>query len=497
MAPRQLDFRFEDNRSYVYRPGIDGGLHRWDVDDASAPCQKVKRWGGADWSTAEVWTNLANLLRDRLSALRERKTNAGDKIVVVRTGGYSHDTDDDFLTITPLAQKGFSIETGNLIGTVIRREPDGTVAGEVSIGSRFGDGFLRYIISDADGFVRLKNFGGADQSAGYEWLLDYLWNATLRSAFRLGLPKCYCTKSERLVGVRGGVDPVDFYGYELRGNVRCSFREMSYDNPAAELFVAAWRTLRCRNASRSFCPLTTQIYQAFLQAVCGGSRKRSELLGVKPFSNAFYAEYNKLIALSKIVLRRGSSDFSSDNQTDALLFDVAMLFEYYIRKLLKRNGFRLILKEHELYRVPTCALTGSAYRKLIPDLVFEVGDGVGVFDVKYKYFKGDEGVAREDVFQLHTYIGQYGNDKEVRTCGFIYPISESRWRNFRGKDLEQVVLSAPLCQQGREIPFHVAFLVVPDCGSQAEDCTDVEFAKKIEPWVGRLVNQLTESVHID
>lgn len=499
---RQLDFTLSDNREYICPPDQGGGLYRRDRNTGSpvGDGQKLKQWGGPDWSAVDVWTEMAARLHERLKKAKRRGTQVDDRVVLIRKDSYSHDTDDDFLTVTPLARQGFLLATGNLIGSVVRREQDGNIAGRVNVGSRFGDVFLRHIISDADGFVRIKDLGGERHDTGYEWLLDYLWNIKFRAAFRLGLPKCYCSKSERLVGVRGEIDPVDFYGYEIRGNGRCVYRELSYDNPATELFAIAWRTLKRQNASRSFCSLTTQIYQTILQAVNGGSRKRSELLSAKPFGNALYAKYNELIELSKVVLERGSSDFAADSQMDALLFDVSMLFEYYIRKLLRRNGFRLVNKEHDFYRVPTCALKGSPLRKLIPDLVFETDNGVAIFDVKYKYFKEDEGVDREDVFQLHTYIGQYGNDKLIKACGFIYPILESRWHDMRQNNDGKVILSAPLRQQGQEIPFHVAFLVIPDSENQSAKLNDVEFAKRIDPWVRRFVSQLgacTSSVSND
>ena len=100
-------------------------------------------------------------------------------------------------------------------------------------------------------------------------------------------------------------------------------------------------------------------------------------------------------------------------------------------------------------------------RKLEPDLVFESDGGLYVFDVKYKAFDLQFGVRREDLFQLHTYIGQYGNVAPIKGCGFIYPISEERWASL---NLEQTqgLISDIIHQQGQDIPFHVLFLKIPD-----------------------------------
>lgn len=108
-------------------------------------------------------------------------------------------------------------------------------------------------------------------------------------------------------------------------------------------------------------------------------------------------------------------------------FDVSMLFEYFIRKLLKRDGLRLLSKFEQRYEIPTGAI-GSYRRKLEPDLVLENNGDLYVFDVKYKSFDSRYGVKREDLFQLHTYIGQYDNTAAIKGCGFICPISEAKWQ---------------------------------------------------------------------
>ena len=42
-----------------------------------------------------------------------------------------------------------------------------------------------------------------------------------------------------------------------------------------------------------------------------------------------------------------------------------------------------------------------------------------VFDVKYKTFDPQFGVKREDIFQLHTYIGQYGNGGLIKDAALF------------------------------------------------------------------------------
>ena len=170
-----------------------------------------------------------------------------------------------------------------------------------------------------------------------------------------------------------------------------------------------------------------------------------------------------LIDLSKQVITQHESDFNFQRESNAFLFDISMLFEYFIRKLIRRYGLHPLSKFEQKYKIPTGAFSGYT-RKLIPDLVFESDGGLYVFDVKYKTFDTRFGVKREDLFQLHTYIGQYANSAAIKGCGFIFPISECKWHS-SGLEQTSELKSAVIHQQGIEIPFHVIFLKIPDNAS--------------------------------
>ena len=122
---------------------------------------------------------------------------------------------------------------------------------------------------------------------------------------------------------------------------------------------------------------------------------------------------------------------------------------------------RLLSKKEQPYEIPSAGKYRNGKRRLEPDIVFERNGGLYVFDVKYKFFNYKFGVNREDLFQLHTYIGQYGNGGSIKGCGFFYPISEDGWANLN-LDNTQGLISDVIRQQGQDIPFHVLFLKIPD-----------------------------------
>jgi 5-methylcytosine-specific restriction enzyme subunit McrC len=413
--------------------------------------------------------------------------NVESHAVVRRGDDYEHNTDDRFVQLNGYDTNQFTITTGNLIGCV--KEGDYTLR----ISSRFGNEFLKFIIADADGFVEVPDQGG-NQHGGYDWLLIYFWTIKLKKAYRLGLPKSYEARTEQLTLVRGRLDPFDFMLNADRARYRCAYREHSYDNDITRLIT---RTLQ-HLAGHEFLRDTHGLSQTFQIATHGRRHELRDLLASKPVRNPYYADYDEVITLSKRILRNELSDFGDRSQTSAFFFDVSMLFEYFVRKLLQRGGAEFRDKNSQNWYIPT----GVRIRSLIPDLVFELEGKTFVFDVKYKSFDFREGVRREDLFQLHTYLGQLTNHSPVAGCGFIYPVSESRWQTMNLAAVDGI-LTDTIEHAGQKIPFHVAFIRVPEDAEvidegQASTFRDTfrlsianfsrAFFRRVEGWAGQSHN---------
>lgn len=408
--------------------------------------------GGVDLeikSNNKIWNFLTSVSRDFENAMKDKKAKK-EALILFNDKDYEHNTDDGFISVTGTDAENFTLDTGNLIGFVKRGDYS------LKISSRFGDNFLRHIIADADGFLELENKGGESHGAGYEWLLAYLWSVKFKRAYRLGLPKTYITKNDRISRIRGTIDAIDYYQNSTSGKYLCSYREHSYASPATSLFIKAYETVKHYNLH----PRTRGIYNAFLTANQGVKRSHQKMLNTPYFANPFYNDYNTLIDLSKKVISHLGSDFDSQHDSSAFFFDISMLFEYFIRKLIKRSGIRLLDKLCAIPTIPTLGHQKEGH-KLIPDLVFEQEKNLYVFDVKYKFFNQKEGVKREDLFQLHTYIGQYGNKSLIKGCGFIYPIPTALWEEFE-MDKKGGLISGEISQQGKKIPFYALFLKIPD-----------------------------------
>lgn len=93
-------------------------------------------------------------------------------------------------------------------------------------------------------FLSVENAGGEKHGVGYEWLLAYLWNINFKRAYRLGIPKAYITRNERISRVRGSIDALDYFRNKMSWKYLCSCREHSYNNPATSLFIKAYEAVK-------------------------------------------------------------------------------------------------------------------------------------------------------------------------------------------------------------------------------------------------------------
>ncbi|MDZ7848128.1 MAG: hypothetical protein U5L96_16005 [Owenweeksia sp.] len=183
-------------------------------------------------------------------------------------------------------------------------------------------------------------------------------------------------------------------------------REHSYNNDVSQLIAQTFKTVNgnTRNNYSSLISDMHPIKNAFVQVTGGQKLPLKKVNQVKYFDNPYYIDYNEVIHLSKLILRNKLSDFGESSTSSAFLFDVSMLFEYDIKKLPMRNGFRVGRRDQNQLRIPTGGIKKPKH-KLEPDIVIQETGGTHVFDVKYKSYNFREGVKREDLFQLHTYLG--------------------------------------------------------------------------------------------
>lgn len=365
---------------------------------------------------------------------------------------YEHNTDDGLLKVLGWNENNYKIETGNLVGYV------STPQFKLNISSRFGDAFLKYLLYYSEGFLEIPDTGTNEASGLYQWVMVFLWKTALKRAYRFGIPKQYVPQHEKLFTIKGNVDVLNYaINKNKDGKTLCNFYHYDYNNPVTQLISNTFSNIDNKELIND----CIQLKNTFDNCAGGQRIPLATCLNTKHISNPYYSEYNKVIDLSKNILRRRFGDITdSSSISSAFLFDMSMLFEHYIRKVLKKEGFNLFPKNEDSMTISR-GLGQNDDRHLYPDIVIDRCNNkkgeheIEVYDVKYKHFNLRYGVKREDLFQLHTYVLYLSNRYKVTRCGIIYPqLGDST------KDTYNIIQhSAPEYNDG--VPFRVLFINIP------------------------------------
>ena len=155
----------------------------------------------------------------------------------------------------------------------------------------------------------------------------------------------------------------------------------------------------------------------------------------KKVLNPYFKQYNQVFDLSLKILKEEFANVGeSKSDFSAFLFDISLLFEHHIRKILKQT-YTLFPKNKKEFSIPNGIYENNIY----PDVIIDYGNNeIGVYDVKYKNYDFINGVKREDRFQIITYVATHLSKYKVIDCGIIYPLRESDFE--KSKSLKQQTL---------------------------------------------------------
>lgn len=415
--------------------------------------EKKRSWR-SDNEVNNLLSNVSAQLKLKLTDKKFIKQN----LYLINDGDYEHNTQDGFIDYVPgLGNQLHNslINTGNLVGYVNKKHEDTNYT--IIVSSRFGDDFLKHLIASSDGFLEVPNSGDAGKNGMAEWLLVFLWKVKLKHAYRLGLPKEYVSKREKIVSFRGNLDMNDaVVNPDFIPPYSCTYREHSYDNSITRLITNTFRLVRNKVLFQD----CHKLRQDFDTSTEGKRLSNNELINFKPLKNPYYSDYNKVAELSQRIIKKEMADFSSDRDDfSAFFFDMSMLFEYFIRKMFVRKGYVLVEKNKDKYFIPSGGVYNNGNRNLYPDIIIKNDDSsLMIYDVKYKRYDFTYGVSREDLFQMNTYVGQLLNKNIVKKCGFIFPIEENY------SELYQANLQQELNIAGVTIAFEILFFIVPKEG---------------------------------
>ena len=214
--------------------------------------------------------------------------------------------------------------------------------------------------------------------------------------------------------------------------------------------------------------------------VCHQPKISLEDLDQVNLSNPYYRDYREVLQLSKKIIKQEAISIrSSDADFSGFLFDISLLFEHHIRKLIKEEITEIKMWDKTELKMNS----GGRTRKLIPDIIIEKDNDLFVYDVKYKKFKTR--VKREDMFQIVTYAAKLAsrNDYNLKGCGFIYPHGYENEGGQKNIINEKLNLFA-------ELDFNILFYEIPQCKNDNQT-----FKKIMTENNQKFINNLLETLN--
>lgn len=480
--PKSLDLVDNSVFGFNWVPEEDPNKGTWkykneykDKDKDPTPFENPK----VEKNKAELRKRLTEIFQEINSKLLSKEFRE-KHLHLFNDGSYEHNTEDPFAKLVYCSETSFDVNTYNLVGFLKSDRTD------VNVSSRFGNKFLLKLISYSDGFLEMPDYGSIGNKGMVEWIMPVLWRSALQKAFRLGLPKQYVTRSEKLAKIRGNIDVNDYIKNRARdAKYLCHYREHDYNNPVNRLISLTFSKIKQKNLISN----SLRIRDTFSQATYGNMPGLIKALSAKHLSNPYYHDYNRVIDLSKSILRKELGDINTiQSETSAFFFDISMLFEYFVRKVLEQNQIQLfppkIKNEFQISR----GLFNQELRELQPDIIVKVKNSnkIDVFDVKYKRFDFKKGVKREDLFQMHTYVGNMLNKYKIRRCGFIYPLCENEWEKHKDEHENGIIKNKIKINKSKEKDFWIVFFKVPQ-----DENKDLEYEESFS----ENLRSLAESFH--
>jgi len=249
-------------------------------------------------------------------------------------------------------------------------------------------------------------------------LVAATWRASLLDAYRHGPPGLRANTTHRGPTVRGRLDVAGTM--QLRANrqpqVASIERAKRVDNPVSRLIIAADRILNSRLVHRP--GWRGDRLQELLTPLRGTVGNRPAIPTARELDKARYTPitepFRRVADLSwRITNNRGLRSSATGEEAAGVLIDVAELWELFLLHCARRafgpaavtHGTQLRKGQPLLRSVPKPTAT---WGRLYPDiLIGPATEPVLILDAKYRFLTGGTPVAREDLYQLITYLTAY------------------------------------------------------------------------------------------
>ncbi len=324
------------------------------------------------------------------------------------------------------------LKTSNLMGFV------GIGDTQLKISSRFSkdderDFFLHYMLEKVFS-INLFDYKYTSESGGLD-LLMFSFPPLLKKALSKGIFRQYQTFRRNDANVKGVIDVSRHIKQNalFSGKIAYKSRERSFDNAVTELIrhtIEAIKTKPFGNQILNSSSEVKKCVQEILEATPNydiHEREKVIAQNLKPITHPYFTAYKPLQKLCLAILRHKKIGFgNAKNKAYGILFDGAWLWEEYLWTILKSKDFL-----HPQNKKHTGGIKmfendidensfDKNHRRIYPDFY---KPNEYILDAKYK--KLQNGIAREDLYQIVTYM----HTMKINNGGFVYPIPQTDFEN--------------------------------------------------------------------
>lgn len=268
------------------------------------------------------------------------------------------------------------------------------------------------------------NAGLTSRSVGWLDLLILLFCRALADQVRRGLAKRYRHEQDDLLSVKGQILIEEQIRRNLihRERISCEYDEFDEDHGLNQLLKLAVRMM-LRVASNTATEQAARELLPAFENVSDVSHSQQFIAGIK--LDRMSERFGFCLSLAKLFLQGMTTDLYSGNQQSfALMFDMADLFERYIGRQMQRAlrpaGYNILL-QHSQHYLARDSHSKTRLFQLRPDIVVNTNNATScIVDTKWKRLKPAErklGVAQADLYQMLAYSERY----QCKSILLLYP----------------------------------------------------------------------------
>lgn len=354
-----------------------------------------------------------------------KRTTPPELLPVITYAVTRHTTNHSYDVI---ADAHFNVS--HYIGSYSTQVDDAAVT--IEIVPRWGASILGYLLQYTTGIYMPPDAASGISVAGEsaQWLLVLLWKAMFNQALR----RCHIPKEYRTIHTNGRF----FKG-------RLDVQRQIHKNIADQSkFCCVHAPLTMNTTINQTIRYIVQLLSrnkgfAVLMSDFASYDERLASFGVEPCEvtpaeidriryTRMSSGYQQLMQTSKAIIRQfGAGSSESLRDETSFLIDIAEMWENYLQAILTKYlpaDYRVFSPNEsgvEYY------LIAGKKRQIRPDLLIERnGSVVAVLDAKYKAYTTigtyeRDGVSREDLYQMTTYLYHYGKSEAPLLGLFVSP----------------------------------------------------------------------------